>query len=127
MLKVSVTKKSDGVFVVSPCGAIDSETYSILQNKIDEFLKQLPRVLVFDMAGVNYMSSMGIKVVLHAREIVEKGGGLMLLTNLQPQIAKVFDIIKAIPTHNIFSSVWELDRYLANIQQKEIEKRRPHK
>ena len=42
----------------------------------------------------------------------------MALTNLQPQIRKVFDIIHALPSLNVFESVDELDRYLASIQCK---------
>jgi hypothetical protein len=40
------------------------------------------------------------------------------LTNLQPQIRKVFEIIQALPSLNIFESVEELDRYLAAMQRK---------
>jgi ABC-type proline/glycine betaine transport system permease subunit len=39
-------------------------------------------------------------------------------TTLQPQIRKVFEIIQALPSLNIFESVAELDRYLAAMQRK---------
>lgn len=124
-LKVSIVKKSEGVFVISSIGSIDGDTYEILQAKVDSVLNPSPKTLVFDLQGVVYMSSMGLKVLLRTKELVEKAGGSVLLINLQPQISKLFDIIKAIPSHNIFSSVAELDQYLAAIQRKEIEKRRP--
>ena len=38
--------------------------------------------------------------------------------NLQPQIRKVFDIIQALPSLNVFESVEELDQYLAEMQRK---------
>lgn len=123
-LRITVVKKSEGVFVVSPEGPIDSDTHAALQKKVEELLRPLPKAIIFDMAGVNYISSLGIKVFLRARELLQKGGGNVLLTNLQPQIAKVFDIVKAIPAQNIFSSVEEMDHYLASIQKKEIEKRK---
>lgn len=122
LLKVTVAKKSEGIFVVSPAGPVDSDTYIILQKKVDEILKPTPRAVVFDMQGVSYISSLGIKVFLRTRELVQRGSGVVLLMNLQPQIAKVFDIVKAIPTQNIFLNIEEMDRYLAAIQQKEIEK-----
>jgi len=125
LLKVTVAKKSDGVFIVSPVGPIDSDTYDILQESVDAILQSPPKAVIFDMQGVNYMSSMGIKVILKTKERVEKHHGTMLLINLQPQIAKIFDIVKAIPAQNIFASMEEMDRYLANIQRKEIEKKRP--
>ncbi|MGD2270109.1 MAG: hypothetical protein PVI06_06895 [Desulfobacterales bacterium] len=38
--------------------------------------------------------------------------------NLQPQIKKVFDIINALPSMQIFASIEELDEYLDAIQKK---------
>jgi anti-sigma B factor antagonist len=124
MLRVTVVKKSEEVYVISSVGSIDGDTYEILQEKVDSVLRLSVKALIFDMQGVVYMSSMGLKVILRTKEAVEKGGGTMLLINLQPQISKIFDIVKAIPSQNIFSSIEEMDRYLAAIQRKEIEKRK---
>jgi hypothetical protein len=38
--------------------------------------------------------------------------------NLQPQIKKVFDIINALPSMQIFASIEELDEYLDAMQKK---------
>jgi hypothetical protein len=38
--------------------------------------------------------------------------------NLQPQIKKVFDIINAFPSMQIFASIEELDEYLDAMQKK---------
>lgn len=122
-LTVSVNKVADGVFIVIPAGPVDTDTYTILQKKLDTILKPVPKVLIFDIKDVNYVSSMGITVIINAKETVEKSGGIVLLLNLQPQIQKLFDIIKAIPNSHIFSSRQELDRYLDAIQKQEIEKR----
>ena len=40
--------------------------------------------------------------------------------NLQPQIEKVFEIIKALPDQRIFKDIEELDRYLDRMQKKVI-------
>ena len=124
LLTVTVNKIGSGAFNIAPKGPIDSDTYMILQKKIDEILNPPPRFMVFDMKDVDYISSLGIKVVLNAKEAVKKGGGTLVLLNLQPQISKVFDIIKAIPSEHIFASRDEMDRYLAGIQRKEIENRK---
>jgi anti-anti-sigma regulatory factor len=52
------------------------------------------------------------------KKAMKEGGGSVLLTNLQPQIRKVFDIIKALPSLSIFESVEELDEYLTQMQRK---------
>ena len=123
-LTVSVNKIADGVFTVIPAGPIDTDTHTILQKKLDTILRPIPKVLIFDIKDVNYVSSMGITVIINAKETVEKSGGIVLLLNLQPQIQKLFDIIKAIPNTHIFSSRQELDRYLDAMQKQEIEKKR---
>lgn len=123
LLTVAVSRSSNGVVTVMPTGSIDSDTYEILEKHVDEALKLNPVTLVFDMKDLKYISSMGIRTLLSARNMIEKSGGALIMTNLQPQIRKVFDIVRAIPSQNIFSSREELDRYLVAIQQKEIDKR----
>lgn len=123
-LTVTITKIADGVFNVSPKGSIDSDTYETLQKKMETIMRPVPKVITFDMKEVEYISSMGLKAILDAKNAVETKGGMLLLVNLQPQITKVFDIIKAIPSKNIFKSREELDAYLTAIQRQEIEKRK---
>lgn len=45
----------------------------------------------------------------------------MLVSNPQPQIRKVFDMVKAVPLSDVFASTEELDAYLAAMQRKVIE------
>ena len=125
LLHVNVTRSGQDVYTIAPKGSIDTDTYVILQKKVDAVVKSKPKVIIFDMQNVDYMSSMGINVILQTRDLMAKAGGNMLLANLKPQIKKIFDIVKAIPDQNIFTSREELDRYLAGIQRKEVEKRKP--
>jgi len=48
----------------------------------------------------------------------ESHDGTLLASNLQPQVQKVFDIVKAMPSVNVFTSIRELDEYLDVIQKK---------
>ena len=48
-LKVTVAPKRPGVMVVSPIGAIDASTYTILEDKVDQALEEAPDVIIFDM------------------------------------------------------------------------------
>jgi anti-anti-sigma regulatory factor len=47
--------------------------------------------------------------------------GELALVNPQPQIRKVFDIMKLLPAMNVFANIQELDEYLARIQKRVIE------
>jgi anti-anti-sigma factor len=111
-----MTKKS-GVVTVSPIGSIDAHTYSVLEKKVDEVLQQHPGVIIFDMEFADYISSTGIRVLLKTKKALKKTDGRMVFMNLQPQIQKVFDILKAVPSLKVFASIEELDRYLDKMQK----------
>jgi anti-anti-sigma factor len=116
-LKVKSTSREPGVVVVSPIGSIDAQTYGVLDEKMDEILKQQPDIIIFDMEFADYISSTGIRVLLKTKKALKEIKGRMVFMNLQPQIKKVFDILKAIPTLKVFASIEELDNYLDTMQK----------
>ena len=116
-LKVKSTTRDEGVFVLSPIGSIDAHTHSVLETKVDEILAQKPDVIIFDMEFADYISSSGIRVLLKTKKALKETDGRMVFMNLQPQIQKVFDILKAIPSLKVFASIEELDNYLDFMQK----------
>ena len=117
-LKATAREQRVGVFVISPVGSIDSDTFSILEDRVDLTLESSPSEIVFDMRSVDYISSAGIRVTLKAKKALKKNEGNVILVHLQPQVKKVFDIIKALPTMTVFTSIEELDDYLDKMQRK---------
>ena len=59
--------------------------------------------LVLDLAGLDYISSAGIRSIFKARKALAARGGKVLVVNPQPQIQKVFDVVKAVPMNEIFA------------------------
>jgi anti-anti-sigma factor len=123
-LKVDIVKKSEGVFMVSPAGSIDSQTYADFKDCLEPVLLSFPTVFILNMENVVYISSLGIGVILESRKAVEDRGNAFVMTNLQPQIKMTFEIIKNLPGMRVFENRAEADRYLAQIQRKEIEKQK---
>lgn len=123
-LKAGVEKRKNGIYVVSPEGSIDSETYADLERKLQPIVEASAKVIVFNMNMVEYISSMGISVILTTKKAMEKAGGTVIMVNVQPQIKKVFEIVKALPNFNVFASIDEADDYLMRLQQQEMEKRK---
>jgi len=76
--------------------------------------------LVLDMKGLNYISSAGLRSIAKMRRAMQARGGTVLLVNPQPQVRKVFDIVKAVPVNEVFTSIAELDAYLDTMQRKVI-------
>ena len=116
-LKVKSNQKRPGVIVVSPIGSINAGNHGVLEAKVDKILNAPPDVIIFDMEFVDYISSAGIRVLLKTKKTLRETNGRMLFMNLQPQIRKVFDILKAIPTMKVFASIQELDQYLDLMQK----------
>ena len=116
-LKVKSNPRGPGIIVVSPIGSIDASTFNVFDEKMDEILKLKPDVIIFDMEFADYISSSGIRVLLKTKKALKETESRMVFMKLQPQIQKVFDILKAIPTLKVFASIEELDTYLDTMQK----------
>ena len=99
-------------------GRLDTHTYQELDQKLGPVLASNVQSLVLDLAGLEYISSAGVRSVFKARKALSARGGKVLVVNPQPQIQKVFDVVKAVPLNEIFSSMAEADAYLDAMQQK---------
>ena len=117
LLQIQTEEKTSGVFVVTAIGSIDSTSYEDFQAQVNGILKKRPKAIIFDFAGVDYINSFGLGIVLTAKMRLEKSGAEFGLNKLQPQIKTAFEIIKALPKQNVFASDEEMDRYLAQIQK----------
>jgi len=104
--------------VVSVGGRLDSDTARRFAAEILPVLGKRPKVLVFDLAGLDFMTSAGIGELFRAQKSVTAYGGQVMMTNLQPQIQKVLAIVKAMPGTSLFASEREMDEYLAAMQRK---------
>ena len=116
-LDVTVVKKGQGAFTISPTGSIDANTYAVLEKEVDSVLGTGPEMVIFDMAGVDYISSAGLRVIFKTKKALKQSQGKTYLVNLTAPVKKVFDIINALPQQEVFASVKELDDYLAKIQR----------
>ena len=124
-LDIKVEKKKEGYYVISLVGSIDSDTYTELERQLKPILVSSTKALNFNMEGVNYLSSIGFGVIFKTREALEKNGGSLAITGLQPNVKKLFDAVKAIP-ESLFATMEEaddyLDAYLAYVYGKDKDK-----
>ncbi|MBU0960843.1 MAG: STAS domain-containing protein [Proteobacteria bacterium] len=125
-LQIHYQQKAADVVTVFLSGSLDSNTHALFETELQTILTEYPtlKLLVLDFDSLDYISSAGIRVTLSAKKKLKALGGQLGLLNLQPQIQKVFDIIKALPSFQIFDSTAELDRYLTAIQKKVLEEKR---
>lgn len=121
-LEVEIIKKKEGVFTVALTGSIDSDTSSDLERELKPVLGSLTKAIVFDMAGVRYISSMGLGVIFKTKAALESNQGTLAITNIPPQIKEVFDVVKVIPDY-VFTDMEKaddyLDAFLADLEKKD--------
>jgi len=121
-LTVTLQEKMPHVYVLYPVGPLDANTFQVLEKKVDFLLGEgQAKAITFDMAGVHYISSMGIRVVVKAKKQLKQQGGALSMMNLQPQVRKVFEIINALPSLQIFTSIEEFDDYLTEMQRQTVQ------
>src|SRR6185503_8822362 len=89
-------------------GRLDTMTAPALDSRLAPLLSQAAnKSLVFDLAELEYISSAGIQSFVRARKALEARGGSVAIVNPRPPVKKVFDIVKAMPVQQIFTSVEE--------------------
>lgn len=98
-------------------GSLDSDTAPQLQATINDAIYPETQALIIDMKHLEFISSAGLRIIFKTRKLMDGSGGKLVLINPQPQVRKVFDIIKAAETLSIFQNDAELDEYLADIQR----------
>ncbi len=105
-------------------GRLDNETAADLDRELDRVLNMPVKTLVFDLAGLEYTTSAGLRSFLRAQKTMSQRAGQTLFVNLQPPVQKVFDIVKVADLALVFRSVQELDAYLDVMQKKAAEESR---
>jgi anti-sigma B factor antagonist len=116
-LTLKVVENKPRVFVISLTGSLDSATYSALETKIADLRAEgEAKVVTLDLAGLEFISSMGIRVIFKAKKDLAHVGGALFMARIPPPIQKALEIIDALPSMQVFASIREMDAYLAKMQ-----------
>ena len=102
-------------------GTLDAASTDVVSPALDSILEQHPKELIFDLAELKYLTSMGYRFFLIALKSQNEHGGTVSFIHLQPQIQEVFSIMGALSDLNVFADVAELDHYLL-ARQKAVER-----
>jgi anti-sigma B factor antagonist len=114
-LTVTVAERSQGSYLVSLEGDLDCDTFTECAERISPFLSESAKVLMFDMAKLDYISSLGLQVINNTRRIIESCNGHMVFINVQPLVREIFEIVCPKALDFTFRSLEEADRYLDSV------------
>jgi len=126
-LEISITETKKGVFQFLLKGMLNTDTYDKLEKATKEILPNAI-AMVFDLSGLTYISSMGLRTLAVIRKTMAEKQCSFMLVNPQPSVKMVLDVT-TILSDSLISSLEEadtvLDTYLDQIQKGEIKPRLP--
>ncbi|NPV61980.1 MAG: STAS domain-containing protein [Methanotrichaceae archaeon] len=82
----------DSVPILAVSGRIDATTSRDLENALNGLIEEDNNRIIVDLAGVEYISSVGLRVMLAALKKVRPKQGDLMLASLQPFVREVFEI-----------------------------------
>ena len=98
-------------------GTLDAASAEVVSPALDSILDQNPKDLIFDLAELKYLTSMGYRLFLIALKRQKEHGDTVSFIHLQPQIQEVFSIMGSLHDLRVFADIAELDHYLLARQQ----------
>lgn len=113
----SVGSRNPGAVTIKLSGSLDTATAPDLEKQLGPVLASPVKDLIFDLAGLKFISSAGLRVFSAARKQMKARGCQTSFVNMQPQILEVFAIVQSLPGVAVFKDVAELDEYLAARQK----------
>ena len=94
--------------IVSPDGRIDQFSAESFQTALAPYLTNCQKggaALVLDFSAVDYISSLGLRVLMLASRQVKTQDGRIAIANLQPIVEEVFKITRFHLVFSIYQSV----------------------
>src|SRR5258706_10754306 len=120
-LTITITQKSNAAgqneVTLALDGNLDNSTVASLEANLTPTLGARPALLIFELAALKFVTSVGMRLFFIAMKQQKQHGGHVSFVNLQPQIKEVFAIMGNIPDMRIFRDQAELDAYLLGRQR----------
>ena len=90
-------EKAGGAFVIAPVGRVDSVSSNELEKVVLSRIDGGERLLVLDMAGVEYISSAGLRVLLMAAKRLKEPPAALVLCGIGPGVRTVLELAGFLP------------------------------
>jgi anti-sigma B factor antagonist len=89
--------------VVQARGRVDSQSAPSLGEVFDAIIEAGRFTIVFDMSGVEYLSSAGLRVIIDAQKTCKRWNrGEMVLAGVPKQVYEVLELVGFVPLFRFF-------------------------
>lgn len=98
------------VLVLSPEGRIDHANSEEFRNGLAPFIDRCKKDgdrIVLDLAGVDYISSAGLRCFMLAEKQAKTQGGAVVVAAMQPVVKEIFEISRFTLVFETFATVHE--------------------
>lgn len=99
------TRTEGSATVVAAEGEVDLSTIPQLSEQLESLINDGQVDLIIDMAGVNFIDSTGLGVLVGARKKALAKDGSVQLARLQPKVLKIFRITQLTEIFPVYESV----------------------
>lgn len=86
-----IKKNNNDEMTFSLKGRLDTTTAPLLDEEVNKDINNISK-LIFDFAGLEYLSSAGLRVILSTQKAISAKGGSFIIKNVNDTIMDVFDM-----------------------------------
>lgn len=97
-----VEEKKGKITVFSLEGRLDSNTCSDVEKRILDSINSGVKAIILDFSALDYISSAGIRILVHCHKELEKQGGNIILSGIPKPIENVLYITGFLPYFKIY-------------------------
>lgn len=105
-------QRADGATVLQFAGRLDGTNSAEADTRLSDAVGRNP-TLILDLAGLDYISSAGLRVLLKAAKQAQTAKQKLVLAGLQPAVKQVFEISGF---NTLFASFPSRDAALASLR-----------
>ena len=92
-LRISAAGRPGEVLLMKVAGYLDAANFDRLEKALEDALDEGRSRVILDLAGLNYINSAGVGVILAAISRARSAAGDIVLVNPTQSVAVVFDLI----------------------------------
>jgi anti-sigma B factor antagonist len=90
-MEIAIEEKN-GVVCIKFAGRLDADSAPVAETTLKGLLQQGKTRLLFDLSGLDYISSAGLRVILLTVKGLQANHGKVVLSALTPYVREIFDV-----------------------------------